>query len=254
MQDKWLVSELLLTILWDMLKNNDHSPVLMAQWNTLRERSKHLPETHTPEELNVYLFVKALYQVHDIYTKQGASSPSDDDRDFICRIVKSFDEWLSTNVEKVEKATQSGQIAPLAMTADLKIPHWDFFNVRYRFLELCQVVKLTLEYAVTQNRKQGSKAPADSEWLETKVTNILEGYKKIATIMHRSAGKLQASLQGPAALQEIDHAIIGRIEDARDLIGWELQKFNSDAMTKICRDIQGSWIEGLQGIIQTKFS
>lgn len=257
-QDRWLTTQFLLTRLWDVLHSDGYSTIVETELANLRDRcgENRYGEDDDPctdEERAVVNVVSALYELYRSYTKTVLPQMPDDVDVFIRDMLEKLDQWLPTHAIWLMENIEQGRIGSAPLAADLNIPHWGYFHAMYTYLELCKLMAATLRYAVAENRRQGKQAFIDQKWLETKVAKICHECKRLASMVSRSANELRDRLQGLATLQDIDQAVVGRVDDTEDLIGMEIQKFEDcrPAMTKFCRDIQGSWIEGLDGVIQT---
>lgn len=242
-----------------MLNNDGFSSIREAELNDLKDRCEILPDSCTQGERAINPVVLLLYDLYGFHNpKRRTKPPPNDTGNYIKEILERLEKWLTLTVEDMETKMKTCDNASAKLTEDLRIPHWSYYHTRYTYLELCKLVTATLNYVLTENRKQAENQKKESQpfaplyLMEQKISKILNECKKITTMIHRSAGELRERLRGPTTLPKFRQAVVGRVDDAEDSIGFELEKFNiAEAMTRVCKDIQGSWVEGLEGIIRT---
>lgn len=250
----------MLTRLWQMLHNDGFSSIREEDLTKLKDRCGELPDSCTREEDAVNQVVLLLYELYGCYNlKRRTKPPPNATGDYVKEMLETLEKWLGQVTELLETTVKSGHNASAALTSNLEIPHWQYYHARFTYLELCKMVTATLKYALAENRnqaekqKRGSKPFAPPHLMEMMVPRILSQCRDLTTLIHRSAGELRLRLQGPATLQEIHRAVVGQADDLEDLIGREFHMFDSnEILTRICKDIQESWIEGLKGILDTK--
>ena len=245
-QDRWLVRELRLARLWDLLRHGD-SPIDSLQLQASADDSDSLQ----PDDWEVcrQLTVQALQELYDYYLPTIPGARSDAKK----HLFDDIENLLAVNLIREFPYKRGKSIASLLLSPTLILPTWKTFHDQYTVLELCQVITITLNHVLVENRK---KMLFEYSWLQSKVRSIQDQCKVISEAVYEAARILQDDMRDSTASQEFSQKILGHAdnEECGDLVGNELRGLNTGAnVGKVCKDLQMSWVEGLAGLIKTNF-
>lgn len=233
-----------------MLHNNGHSSIDPVGLAALKDHSWSDPLPFTEAEYTIGTVLKIFHELHTIFfSKQPLMGPEPVDA-YICNIVESLERYVSIGSRTLESNMQNGMNASALLGESLQIPMWSYFHSMYSYLELWKFLAPLLDYVLAENRKCKY---VDATWLSSKAAILREEGKKLSASVRLSATELSDKLRGPAVLQQFTREVIRNTEkdDVEDVIGTELDLLGNECI-EVCKDLQESWIEALDGIIRTK--
>lgn len=231
---------------WDVLHNNGQGTTVEEQLSALAASSKGEPDALTGQEHAIAQIVSALSALHSLY------SPKEQDQKeaggvFIQQLFEYIEDWLTKSSERLASSK-----APMMLTSDLNVPLWSVFHDLFTHLEICKFVIPALQYAVSQNKKQSRVGQV---WLVDRAEALRNKCTKLAGTVSRMANKMRDKLQEQATLQKIEEVVLGGLDEreGQDVIASELRKIGDyKDLQRICQAMGDSWVEGLEGVIQTK--
>ena len=245
-QDKWLVREYKLSLLWDLLRNGSslidgNQLEAMAQESGFLQADKSEPEP----SLTVY----ALERLYRCYHGTTTKNPTE----YMKRLLNCVETFLKVVLAGEIFHVRGKSIASFALSPGLNLPTWDTFHDQYTALEICQIIVLSVNHMLAENRRNSI---VDQAWLGVKVQGLLDLCKMISDEVNNAARDLQKSLQRSTTTQEVSQRVLAGTgnEDSRDIVGEELWALGIEANVKlVCKTLQESWSEGLNGVIKTRF-
>lgn len=249
-QDKWLHHQLDLANFWDMLHNNGRSSINRAALAALNQNSGSDPHAFTEAEYPIGVVLHMLYEVYTVFSQKPPPKQAEPVDAWLRQAVQNLELYIPNGSRTLESNMAAGMNASALLGESLKIPLWSYFHSMYIYLELCKYLAPVLDYVLAENRKCKH---VDATWLGPKLAGIREEGKKLSANVRLSVTDLQDNLRGPAVLRKIVQEVLrDTIKDnSEDAIGMEL-RFLGDESTVICKNIQESWIEALDGIIANK--
>lgn len=251
MQDLWLGHQLSVARFWDEIHNNGGSQLKLEDLQSMRGNSKHDPDSMTTPEHSTVNFVIVLHELWDVYRLEADFGKQDAEK----RIRAQFEligNWIAKSSEELVTQIESGHNASMPLTPDLDVPLWSFFHALFSLLDTCKFVAPTMEYVLTENKK---RAYVDPTWLANQIKFVREQCTKLSRNVLHAATDLRDNLREGAALQEINVAVLGQVEDSGNEheIAKQLRELGDNpALEKTCQEIRDSWIDGLDGVIRTK--
>ena len=245
-QDKWLVRELKLSLLWDLLHDGS-SLIDDNQLEAMAEESGFLQADNSESELSLAVYaLERLYRCYHGTTRGNIM-------EYMERLLNCIESFLRVALARDISHMQGRSAASFALSPDLSLPTWKTFHAQYTVLETCQITVLSVKHTLAENRK---KSLLDQAWLGTKAQGLLDLCKAIFDEVNNAARDLQKSVQRSTATQEISQQVLAGLgnEDSRDALGEQLRALGIEANVKIvCKALQESWSEGLDGVIKTRF-
>ena len=245
-QDKWLVREFKLSLLWDLLQNGS-SLIDGSQLEAMAEESGFLQADNSEPEpsLAVYALERLYRCYHGTTTKNFT--------EYMERLLNWVEIFLRGVPGKYISHMQGRSAASFALSPGLSLPTWNTFHDQYTVLEICQITVLSVNHMLVENKKNSL---LDQAWLRTKAQGLLDLCKMISDEINNAARDLQENIQRSTATQEISQRVLAGTgnEESRDVVGKELWALGIEANVKIvCKTLQESWSEGLDGVVKTRF-
>ena len=246
-QDKWLDHQLTLANFWDVLHNNGRSSIDEAGLAVLNQNSGSDPHAFTEAEYPIGVLLRILFEVYTVFFQKPPPKRAEPVDAWLRQAVQNIELYISFGSRTLESNLAVGMNASALLGESLKIPLWSYFHSMYTYLELCKYLVPLLDYVLAENRKCKH---VDTTWLGSKLADIREEGKKLSANVRLSVTDLQNNLRGPVVLQRIVQEVLRDTikDDTEDAIGMEL-RFLGDESTVICKNIQESWIEALDGVM-----
>lgn len=246
--DTWLEHQLSLASFWDMLHNNGNSSIIEAELAAMKQTSGSEPYVFTEAESTIGFVLGILKELYEAFSGKAPLKEAGPVDAWIRDTVESLEMYIPIGSQTLESNIEAGMNASALLGESLKIPLWSYFHSMYTYLELCKYLAPLLDYLLIENRK---RKLVDATWLSSKLAIFREDGKKLSDNVRLSAKDLQDNLRGSAVLQEITREILRNTDkdETEDVIGTELCLLGSES-TMICKDIQESWIEALDGVIR----
>lgn len=246
-QDKWLVREYKLSLLWDLLRNGS-SLIDGSQLEAMVQESGFLQADKSEPEpsLTVYALERLYRCYHGTTTKNLT--------EYMKRLLSCVENFLKVVLAGDIFHIRGKSIASFALGPGLNLPTWDTFHVQYTVLEICQLIVLSVNYMLAENRKNSI---LDQAWLRTKAQGLLDVCKMISDDVNKAARDLQKSIQRSTTTQEISQRVLAGTGngESRDIVGEGLWALGIEADVQlVCKTLQESWSEGLDGVIKTRFT
>ncbi len=246
-QDKWLVRELRLSLLWDLLHNGS-SLIDGIQLEAMAEKSNFLQTDNSePEHSLVVYALERLYRCyHGTATKNFT--------EYMKRLLNCVENFLNVVLARDISHIRGKFVGSFALSPGLFLPTWNTFHDQYTVLEICQIVVVSMNHMLAENRK---RSLLNQAWLITKAQGLLDLCKMISDEVNTAARDLQESIQRSTATQEISQRVLAGAgnEESRDVVGKELWSLGIGANVRIvCKILQESWSEGLDGVVKTRFT
>ncbi len=231
---------------WDVLHNNGQSPIVEELLNALKANSDREPDALTSQEHAITHIVIALSALHLIYRSK---EPYEKEAGgvFIQNLLEFIEEWIGKSAERLTSCQ-----APLLLTTDLTVPLWSVFHGLFTHLETCKFVLLTLEHAVNENKKQSLVGQV---WLVDRAEALRNKCTKLADGVSRLANRMRDRLLEQSTLDQIEEVILRGSDETggQDVLANELGDIGDyKNLQRICHAIVDSWVDGLDGVIQTK--
>ena len=245
-QDKWLVREYQLSLLWDLLHNGS-SLIDGNQLEAMAEESGFLQADQSEPESS--LVVYALERLYRCYHSTTTKNPTE----YMKRLLSCVEDFLKVVLAGDIFHVRGKSVASFALSPGLHLPTWDTFHDQYTVLEICQIIVLFVNHMLAENRKNSM---LDQAWLKTKVQGLLDLCKLISDEINNAVRDLQKSIQHSTTTQEICQRVLAGTgnEESRDIVGEGLWALGIEANVKlVCKTLQESWSEGLNGVIKTRF-
>lgn len=233
-----------------MLHNNGHSSIDKAGLAVLKQNSVSDPHAFTDAEYTIGVVLAILHELYTVFHQKPPPMEAEPVGAWLRNAVDNLEMYIPTGSQTLESNMEAGMNASARMGESLKIPLWSYFHSMYSYLELCKFLTPLLDYVLAENRKCKH---VDATWLGSKLANIREEGKRLSANVRLSVTDLRDKLRGRSVLQELTQEVIrDTIKDkSEDVIGTELRLLGNDS-TVICKNIQESWIEALDGVIRTK--
>lgn len=233
-----------------MLHSNGHSLIDGSELAAMRQNSGSDPHAFTDAEYTIGVVLTILHELYTVFYQKPPPMEAKPVDAWLRNAVENLEMYIPTGSRTLESNMEAGMNASARLGESLKIPLWSYFHSLYTYLELCKYLKPILDYVLAENRKCKY---VDVSWLGSKLVNFREEGKKLSANVRLSVKDLQDKLRGPAVLQEITREVIRDTnkDETEDEIGTELRFLGNDSTT-ICKSIQESWIEALDGVIRTK--
>lgn len=218
----------------------------------MKDSSATDPEPFTTEEYGSGNVLYLLQQIYFFTSQESRQHEAQLSESLTRNLIEGLEAWITKGSRILADNIESGMNASSPLTADLNIPLWNYFHGLYTHLDVCRYMKPVLDYLTDENRKTKFAEPT---WLAARVAAIRKECKSLSGNVLRSATNLRGKLRGPAALDEIKRGVLGHSNEIEpeDTVGKELRCLGNDSLI-ICRNIQESWIEALDGVIQTKIT
>ena len=197
---------------------------------------------------NVVFGLAQLYAVHSA----NPSYPSSAITEFLRQLFENLELWLIKSSAALHYGAMFGKYASMPLAPDLKIPIWSLYHELFSHLEQCKFVSLTLSYTLAENKK---RALIDQKWLLGRVNALQTECTSLAAKVSRAAIAVQDRLQGEAFLERFEKVVLDGAENDQNeaMIVRELESLGrSSEMKRVCKELRDSWIDGLEGIVQTK--
>lgn len=233
-----------------MLHNNGNSSIDGAGLTALKQNSGSDPHVFTDAESTIGVVLTILHELFAVFYRKPPTMEAEPIDSLIQNAIENLVMYIPTGSQTLESNMKAGMNASARLGESLKIPLWSYFHSMYTYLELCKFMAPLLDYVLAENRKCKY---VDATWLSSKLAIFREEGKKLAANVRLSVKDLQERLRGPAVLQEITQEVL-RVtikDETEDAIGTELGLLGNES-TMICKDIQESWIEALDGVIRIK--
>lgn len=252
MQDIWLGKELYIAWFADKLQNNGQSDLKVDEVIAFNQAlGGEDPDVFTGTEDEVMSIVGMLVWLHSLWS-EGVKHDTSNPKESMQLLFENLDNWVVRRSKFLELGILSETNASMPLTLDLKIPLWNFFHDRYSLIDACRLVTLTLDYVISENTKE---CFVEQSWLSNRIDRLRSNLKKLSEVIRRSATDLRNKFLDQGVFQQINSAVLGNIEQTEDyeMLITELRDLGDLSTSEtFCQDIRESWIEGLNGVIQTK--
>ena len=245
-QDKWLVREFKLSLLWDLLHDGS-SLIDDSQLEAMAEESGFLQADNSGSEISLAAYaLERLYRCYHGTTRGNIM-------EYMERLLNCIESFLRVVLARDISQMRGRSMASFPLSPDLSLPTWKTFHAQYTVLEMCQITVLSVNHMLAENKK---KSLLDQAWLRTKAQGLLDLCKAISDEVNNAARDLQESIQRSTAAQEISQRVLAGPgnDESWDALGEQLRALGIEANVKIvCKTLQGSWSEGLDGVVKTRF-
>ena len=214
----------------------------------LKKNSESEPHAFTNAEYTIGAVLTILRELYVVFHEKPPSMEAESVNEWVRDAVDNLERYIPTGSQTLEFNMNAEMNASAQLGESLKIPLWSYFHSMYTYLELCKYLAPLLDYVLTENRKCKH---VDAAWLGSKLAILRAEGKKLSANVRLSATDLRDKLRGSAVLQEITQELLRDTykDETEDLIGTELSRLGNESIA-ICKNIQESWIEGLDGIIR----
>ena len=231
-----------------MLHNNGHSSIDDAGLAAMKRNSGSELDAFTDAESTIGVVLTILHELYTVFYRKSPPIQAEPVNALIHDAVENLEMYIPTGSQTLESNMKEGMNASARLGDSLKIPLWSYFHSMYTYLELCKYLAPLLDYVLAENRKCKH---VDASWLGSKLAIFREEGKKLSANVRLSVKDLQEKLQGHAVLQEITQELLRDTnkDGTEDEIGIELGLLGNKS-TEICKNIQDSWIEALDGVIR----
>ena len=231
-----------------MLHNNGHSSIDNAGLAAISQNSASDPDSLTDAESTIGVVLAILHELYAAFYRKPPLVEAEPIGTLIHHAMENLEMYIPTGSQTLESNMKAGMNASARLGESLKIPLWSYFHSMYTYLELCRFLAPLLDYVLAENRKCKY---VDASWLGSKLAIFRDEGKKLSANVRLSVKDLRDKLQGPAVLQEITQELLRdtNINGTEDVIGTELGLLGNES-TEICKSIQESWIEALDGVIR----
>ena len=231
-----------------MLHNNGHSSIDNAGLAAISQNSASDPDSLTDAESTIGVVLTILHELYAAFYRKPPPVEAEHIGTLIHNVMENLEMYIPTGSQTLESNMKAGMNASARLGESLKIPLWSYFHSMYTYLELCRFLAPLLDYVLAENRKCKY---VDASWLGSKLAIIRDEGKKLSANVRLSVKDLRDKLQGPAVLQEITQELLRDTNKngTEDVIGTELGLLGHES-TEICKSIQESWIEALDGVIR----
>ena len=216
----------------------------------MKQNSESDPRSFTDAEYTIGVVLTILYELYTVFHQKPPPTEAKPVDAWLRNAVENLEIYIPTGSRTLESNMEAGMNASARLGESLKIPLWSYFHSLYTYLELCKFLTPILDYVLAENRKCKH---VDASWLGSKVVIFREEGRKLSANVRLSAKDLRDKLRGPAVLQEITREVIKDTnkDKSKDVIGTEIHLLGNES-TGICKNIQESWIEALDGVIRTR--
>ena len=233
-----------------MLHNNGHSTISDDGLAAMKQHSRSDPCAFTDAEYTIGVVLSILQKLYIVFYQKPSQMEAQSVDTRIRNTVETLDMYLPTGSQTLNSNLEAGLNASARLGESLKIPLWSYFHSMYSYLELCKYLSPLLDYVVAENRKCKQ---VDAAWLGSNIAKFREEGKKLSANVRLSVTDLRDQLRGPIVLQKITQEVLKDTnkDNSEDVIGTELGFLGSESVT-ICKNIQESWIEALDGVISNK--
>ena len=214
----------------------------------LKQNSESDPHAFTEAEYTIGAVLAILRELYVVFSEKPPAMEAKSVNEWVRNAVDNLETYIPTGSQTLELNMNADMNASAQLGESLKIPLWSYFHSMYTYLELCKYLAPLLDYVLTENRKCKH---VDGAWLGSKLAILREEGKKLSANVRLSVIDLRDKLRGPAFVQEITRELLRdtKKDGMEDSIGIELGLLG-DELIAICKNIQESWIEGLDGIIR----
>lgn len=215
----------------------------------MKQNSGSDPHAFTDAEYTIGVVLEILYELYTVFYQKPPPMEAEPVEAWLRNAVENLEMYLPTGSQTLESNIEVGMNASARLGESLKIPLWSYFHSMYTYLELCKYLTPLVDYVLAENRKCKH---VDATWLGSKLAKFREEGKKLSANVRLSAADLRDKLRGPAVLEEITGEVLRDTnkDQSEDVIGIEL-RFLGNGSTVICKNIQESWIEALDGVNRT---
>ena len=229
-----------------MLHNNGLSSIDHIGLAAICQNSVSDPDSLTDAESTIGFVFTILYELYAAFYRKPPPVDTEPVNTLIHNAMENLEVYIPTGSQTLESNMNAGMNASARLGESLKIPLWSYFHSMYTYLELCRFLAPLLDYVLAENRKCKH---VDASWLGSKQAIVREEGKKLSANVRLSVKDLRDKLQGPAVLQEITQELLRGTNKngTEDAIGIELGLLGKES-TEICKSIQESWIEALDGV------
>ncbi len=233
-----------------MLHNNGHSSIDKDGLAEMKQNSESDPRAFTDAEYTIGVVLTIFQELYTVFHQKPPPMEAERVDAWLRNAVEHLEIYIPTGSQTLDSNLEAGMNASARLGENLKIPLWSYFHSMYTYLELCKFLTPLLDYMLAENRKCKH---VDTIWLSSKLAKIREEGKKLSAIVRLSATDLQDKLRGHSVHQELTRELIRDTskDNSEDVIGTELDLLGNDSIV-ICKNIQESWIEALEGVISTK--
>lgn len=231
-----------------MLHNNGHSLIDEAGLAAMKQNSVSDLDAFTDAESTIGVVFTILYELYAVFYRKPPPMEREPVKELIHDAVENLEMYIPTGSQTLESNMQAGMNASARLGESLKIPLWSYFHSMYTYLELCRYLAPLLDYVLAENRKCKY---VDASWLASKLVIFREETQKLSTNVRLSVKDLRVKLQGPTVLREMTQEVLRHTnkDETEDVIGIELGLLGNES-TVICKNIQESWIEALDGVVR----
>ena len=231
-----------------MLHNNGHSLIDEAGLAAMKQNSGSDPDAFTDAESTIGVVLTILHELYAVFYRKPPLKEPEPVKELIHNAVENLERYIPTGSQTLESNMEVGMNASARLGPSLKIPLWSYFHSMYTYLELCKYLAPLLDYVLAENR---SCKYVDASWLASKLAIFRQEAKKLSANVRLSAKDLQDNLRGTVVLREITQEVLRDTnnDEREDAIGTELGLLG-DESTVICKNIQESWIEALDGVVR----
>ena len=231
-----------------MLHNNGNSSIDEAGLAIMKQNSGSNPHPFTDAENTIGAVLTILQELYAVFYQKPPSIGAEPANAWIRSAVESLEMYIPSGSQTLDSNMKAGVNASVRLGENVKIPLWSYFHSMYTYLELCKYLAPLLDYVLAENRKCKL---VDATWLGSKVAVLREEGKKLSANVRLSVVDLRDQLRGPAVLREITREVCKATnkDETKDVIGTELGLLG-DEPTAICKDIQESWIDALDGVVR----
>lgn len=218
-----------------------------SQLEAMAEESGYLQADNSePEPSLAVCALERLYRCYHGTTTKNTT-------EYMERLLNWVENFLRVVLARDISHMRGRSVASFLLSPDLSLPTWNTFHAQYTVLEICQITVLSMNHMLAENRK---KSLLDQAWLRTKVQGLLDLCKTISGEVNNAARDLQESIQGSTATQEISQRVLAGTgnKESRDAVGKQLWALGMEAnVESVCKTLQESWSEGLDGVVKTQF-
>ena len=233
--------------MWDLL-HGGNSLIDGSQLEAMAEESGSLQADNPEPELSLVVYaLERLYRCYHGTTTNNLT-------EYMERLLNWVEDFLRGILARYISHMRGRSAASFALSPGLPLPTWNTFHDQYTALEISQITVLSVNHMLAENRKNSL---LDQAWLRTKAQGLLDLCKMISNEVNNAARDLQESIQRSTVTQEISQQVLACTgnEESRDVVGRGLWALGLEANVKIvCKTLQESWSEGLDGVVKTRFT
>ena len=216
-------------------------------------RSEANRDSFTTAEHIIANVVSVLISLHNLY-----SLPRQHEKTavahFVNQALEDLGAWLIKCKEIVTWSIDSGICDCLPLAPDLAIPSWNLYHNYYAHLEQCMFIRATLKFVLSENKKEPI---IDQQKLAVDVKEVLDRCMNLSSAVSRAALLVLKNIQSEAFLHGLRKAATRSLDDSTDenLVVEELESLSRGPVKeKVMRNLRDSWVEGLEGVLRTKFA